>query len=182
MFKRFTQDENVSSNSQIKSSVQRSMRAKLIEQFPLIEEVLDDILPKKGNITIAKCSNKISLICRDNKIMFFQERDGPIFPTLRLVHQYPNFMPKMQVDKGAIKFILNGSNIMCPGFTSDGGRMEESIEAGQAVCIMAEGKQHALAIGLTVMSTDEIREQNKGIGVDNMHYLGDGLWGVPDLD
>ena len=30
---------------------------------------------------------------------------------------------------------------------------------------MAEGKKHALAIGKTIMSTDEIKEVNKGVGV-----------------
>ncbi|KAK4378896.1 hypothetical protein RND71_000758 [Anisodus tanguticus] len=43
---------------------------------------------------------------------------------------------------------------------------------------MAEGKQHALAIGFTKMSTKDIKAINKGIGVDNIHYLSDGLWKV----
>jgi hypothetical protein len=83
---------------------------------------------------------------------------------------------------------------------------------------MAEGKQHALAIGYTKMSAQDMyvlslkyfvqciillwvemllttagermcahdlfvpgccrRSINKGIGVDNMHYLNDGLWKV----
>lgn len=34
-------------------------------------------------------------------------------------------MPKMQVDRGAVKFVLRGSNVMCQGLTSPGGRMEE---------------------------------------------------------
>lgn len=29
----------------------------------------------------------------------------------------------MQVDRGAIKFILSGANIMCPGLTSPGAKM-----------------------------------------------------------
>nr|CAH7736614.1 unnamed protein product [Callosobruchus chinensis] len=41
---------------------------------------------------------------------------------------------------------------------------------------MAEGKEHALAIGKTSMSTEEISKINKGIGVENCHYLNDGLW------
>lgn len=45
-----------------------------------------------------------------------------------------------------------------------------------AVAIYAEGKQHALAIGLTKMSTAEIKEVNKGIAVDTIHSLMDGLW------
>ncbi len=46
----------------------------------------------------------------------------------------------------------------------------------QPVAIYAEGREHAMAIGLTKMSTAEIRDVNKGIGVDNLHCLNDGLW------
>jgi len=34
-------------------------------------------------------------------------------------------LPHMQVDKGAIKFILSGANVMCPGITSPGARMTD---------------------------------------------------------
>ena len=36
-------------------------------------------------------------------------------PTLRLLHQYPFLLTPQMVDKGAIKFVLSGANIMCPG-------------------------------------------------------------------
>ena len=45
----------------------------------------------------------------------------------------PGFMPEVQVDKGAIRFVLGGANIMCPGLTSKGGRMEEELPAETAV-------------------------------------------------
>lgn len=41
-------------------------------------------------------------------------------------------MPHMQVDKGAIKFILSGANIMCPGLTSPGAKMTK-VEAETVV-------------------------------------------------
>ncbi len=47
--------------------------------------------------------------------------------------------------------------------------------------IYAEGKEHAMAIGFTQMSTKAMRELNKGIGVDNLHHLNDGLWKTPAL-
>ena len=50
------------------------------------------------------------------------------------------------------------------------------VDADTPVAIYAEGKEHAMAVGLTKMSTKDMRELNKGIGVDNMHYLNDGLW------
>ncbi|MCL4135086.1 UNVERIFIED_CONTAM: hypothetical protein GTU68_026574 [Idotea baltica] len=81
----------------------------------------------------------------------------------------------MQVDKGAIRFILSGANIMCRGLTSPGAKMS-TVDEGSVVAVMAEGKQHALCVGLTSMSSQDIAKTNKGIGVENCHYLNDGLW------
>lgn len=85
-------------------------------------------------------------------------------------------MPHVQVDKGAIKFVLGGAQIMCRGLTSPGSKMDVDLAANTPCIVMAEGKQHALAIGLLKLSTTQIREENKGIGIDNVHYLNDSLW------
>ena len=50
------------------------------------------------------------------------------------------------------------------------------VEANFPVAIYGEGKEHAMAVGHTKMSTQEMREVNKGIGVDVVHHLNDGLW------
>jgi PUA domain protein len=50
------------------------------------------------------------------------------------------------------------------------------------VAIYAEGKEHALAVGLTKMSTNDIKSINKGIAVENIHYLIDGLWLTKTID
>ena len=81
----------------------------------------------------------------------------------------------MQVDKGGIKHVLSGSNVMCPGLTSPEGRMDE-VEKGQIVAIYGEGKEHAMAIGITLMSTANIRSVNKGHCIENIHHMTDGLW------
>lgn len=44
------------------------------------------------------------------------------------------------------------------------------------VAVYAAGKELPLGIGLTLMSTDDIRSINKNIGVENITYLGDDLW------
>lgn len=62
----------------------------------------------------------------------------------------------MQVDKGAINFILGGANVMSPGLTSKGAKMTPDLKAGQVVTIVAEGKQHALAVGLLKMSPEDM--------------------------
>lgn len=63
----------------------------------------------------------------------------------------------------------------CAFIYHSGAKMSK-VESGQVVAVMAEGKQHAVAIGLMKMSSEELKAKNKGIGVDNIHYLNDGLW------
>ncbi|BAT78868.1 uncharacterized protein HKW66_Vig0105030 [Vigna angularis] len=181
MFKKFS-GEDVSAQNQVKASVQRKIRQSIAEEYPGLEPVLDDILPKKSPLIVAKCQNHLNLVLVNNVPLFFSVRDGPYMPTLRLLHQYPNIMKKLQVDRGAIRFVLAGANIMCPGLTSPGGFLDEDVGAEYPVAIMAEGKQHALAIGFTKMSAKDIKAINKGIGVDNLHYLNDGLWKMERLD
>ena len=64
----------------------------------------------------------------------------------------PDMMPKLRVDRGAIKFVLSGANIMCPGLTSPGASLIDDVAAETPVAIHAEGKELALAIGLTKLS------------------------------
>lgn len=41
----------------------------------------------------------------------------------------PEFMPRVQVDRGAIKYVLSGANIMIPGLTSAGGYLPDELES-----------------------------------------------------
>ncbi|KAJ2506124.1 translation machinery-associated protein 20 [Coemansia sp. RSA 2052] len=177
MFKKFNLQETMSGQNSVKSSVVRGIRSKLVEQFPGLEPFMDEILPKKANLIQIKCKDHITLYAVDNEVLFFQHFNDPITPTLRLLHQFPDILPRVQVDRGAIKFVLSGANIMCPGLTSPGAQLpDENIPEGAIVAVMAEGKEHALAIGLTKMSTDDIKSINKGNGIDLIQYLSDPLW------
>jgi PUA domain protein len=183
MFKKFSREE-VNTLNQVKSSVQRAVRGKISDQFPYLEDngVLDVLMPKKTPIFLAKCPGHMGLVIVDNEPLFFNDRDGNYYPTLRLLHKYPLMMKRLRVDRGAIKFVLSGANIMCPGLTSPGATMHDEAEEGTPVAIYAEGKEHAVAIGVTTMSTEAIRKENKGIGVELMHSLQDGLWKVKSVE
>lgn len=129
-----------------------------------------------------KLPEHVQLLILHDTPLFFSTRDGGWFPTLRLLHKYPLMMPRLRTDAGAIKFVLSGANIMCPGLTSPGATIHDEVEAGEAVAIHAEGKETAMAVGMTNMSTKEMKEVNKGIGVENLHCLNDGLWKSAKLD
>ncbi len=48
-------------------------------------------------------------------------------------HVDPALLRTVQVDAGAIKFILQGADIMSPGLTSSGGQLPEDLLAGAIV-------------------------------------------------
>eukprot|EP00475_Leptophrys_vorax_P023242 TRINITY_DN3177_c0_g1_i1.p2 TRINITY_DN3177_c0_g1~~TRINITY_DN3177_c0_g1_i1.p2 ORF type:complete len:186 (+),score=54.22 TRINITY_DN3177_c0_g1_i1:110-667(+) len=184
MFKKFNK-ESLSSYSQVKSSEQRKVKQAIVELYPPIDDDLKEIFPKKSPMFIGYArlgSDDADLIADSNGDVWFIHLNklDKYFPTLRTLHKYPDMLPKLQVDRGAIKFVIGGANIFCKGLTSPGARMDEVPE--ECVCaIMAEGKEHAVAIGVTKMSSQEILEKNDGVGVDSLHFLGDGLWRTPTL-
>lgn len=167
--------EEISGRTLMKSSMHRAVRAQVLEVYPRLEPVMEQIWPKKASTELLKCQNHISLVAVDGKPLFFRHRERQWVPTLRLLHEYPSMMPKMQVDKGAVKFVLRGSNVMCQGLTSPGGKMDE-VPSNTVVQIAVEGKQHSCAIGITTMSTEDIRRENKGPCIETLTYLNDGLW------
>mmetsp|Transcript_17464 Transcript_17464/g.59956 ORF Transcript_17464/g.59956 Transcript_17464/m.59956 type:complete len:184 (-) Transcript_17464:67-618(-) len=183
MFKRFTMEE-VSSQSQVKSSVGRGIKASILEIYPEIDGVLEEILPKKADMSLAKCTNHISILAINKTPLFFQCRDGPWYPTLRLVHKYPDAFTTnaWRTDGGAIRFVLSGANVMSPGFTHEDGEMATDIAVDAPVIITAFGKRHAMAVGQVKMSRDAISGTNTGIAVENLHFCNDGLWQLTLLD
>lgn len=84
MFKKFSEAENVSSTLQLKSSVQKSIRNKVVEEYPMLESVIDHIFPKKETFKLIKCQDHLEIVT-DHKgdLVFFKSRDGPYVPTLR---------------------------------------------------------------------------------------------------
>nr|GMD42243.1 malignant T-cell-amplified sequence 1 homolog [Ipomoea batatas] len=104
--------EEVSGQNQVKASVQRKIRQSIAEEYPGLEPVLDDLLPKKSPLIVAKC------------FMF------------SFLYADPNIMKKLQVDRGAIKYVLSGANIMCPGLTSPGGALDVEVGAETPVVRM----------------------------------------------
>lgn len=104
-----------------------------------------------------------------------------LFSFFLFFFQDPQLLRSIRVDRGAIRFLLSGANIMAPGLLSAGGQLPEAdaeLEKGAHVVVTAQGKEHALAIGRLKAGTEEIKKQGKGVVVDNLHCMGDDLWNV----
>jgi PUA domain protein len=183
----FKKEFSPGAKSKVKSSAQRAIRARVIETYPNIEPYIDDILPKKEQIDLVKVPDRVSLYCLGSTPLFWQHMDDPIIPHLTVVHKYPQCFNRIRIDRGAIRFVLSGAALMVPGLTSPGGRLPgdggeeyenggQEIEAGDVVVVDAEGKENACMVGVLKMGTKEMKEKKKGPGIENGHYVGDGLW------
>lgn len=176
--------------------MQRTIRKDIVERYPAIEPFIEELMPKKEDVFLTKCSNKITLISCGREPLFFQDGNGPYVPCLRVIHRgtlhaiyilYNNvavpadILPRVQVDKGAIKFLLQGADVMAPGLTSAAGFLPDGLEKDQLVVIYAEGKEHALAVGKMMFGSAEIKATNQGHAIANLHCLCDGLWKVDVL-
>ena len=98
-------------------------------------------------------------------------KDGKIFPFLRdqaLLDQ----LPIVVVDKGAIKFVCNGADIMRPGIM----RIEGDFEKGAIVSIKEASHDKFIAVGASILSKAEILTSERGAMIRNLHFIGDRLW------
>ncbi|WVQ93777.1 hypothetical protein IAU59_000855 [Kwoniella sp. CBS 9459] len=143
--------------------------------------VIDDIWPKKEALGLTKCHDRISIFTVQQVPLFFQHFDGPFIPTLKLLHRYPDMLPHVQIDRGAIKFLLAGANMMAPGLLSAGGKLPDGLAKDEVVAIHAEGKEHACGIGKLVASSEEIKKAAKGVAVEVVCWIGDDLWKVDTI-
>lgn len=204
----FEKDIPHAPKQKVKSSIQRSLKASLLELFPLLTPYADEFLPKKSSLESMKLPDRCTLYIVDGEPLFCElDRNQPLLPHLRLVHRFPTAFPSVRIDRGAIRFVLSGATLMAPGLTSKGGRLPEAREVkptgsgeegewqgpteneedgrwsrelnkGEVVVVMAEGKEHACAVGVLVAGTKEVKETKKGPVIEEAHYLGDGLWSL----
>lgn len=191
MFKKFQGKSEVSRSTLLKSSAQRAVRRRILDDMPdsvvsgqstaneslmltanesltptdaealavAKEALLDEIIPKKATLMQLKVPNECTLICAetgDGHALFFTHFDSCFIPTLRTVHLFPYLLPTVRVDPGAIKFILSGADIMCPGLTHPLGSVDPSLSKDSFVTVTVYGKQHAIAIGRMLMSGSEV--------------------------
>lgn len=107
----------------------------------------------------------------DDTILFF-EYDGMIIPTIHALLDGKVKLPQVTVDMGAIKYVVNGADIMRPGIT----KIDDGIKAGSIVAIVDERHGKPLAIGISKLNTEDMRLAESGKVIQSIHYVNDPLW------
>ncbi len=82
--------------------------------------------------------------------------------------------PEAIVDEGAIKFLLNGADVMRPGIR----KFDEWGPAGKTVVVKEEKKGRAIAVGPSTVPSSDAQAMTKGGCVKNVHHVGDKYWNL----
>jgi len=96
---------------------------------------------------------------------------GETLPTL-LFDELLARLPRLTVDMGAVPHVCNGADVMSPGVV----RVEGSFEKGSLVAIVDERHGRYLALGESLVNSDDLRTKGRGKVVRNVHYVGDHVW------
>ncbi len=125
-------------------------------------------MPKTKALMTHEIDDNTSLITGDD---FTAIKLGEIYlPFLSETVLLEKF-PKVVVDSGAIKFVCNGANVMRPGIKNF-----TKFDKGQIVCVVEETHNKFLAVGRSLVSSEELSNITKGEVVKNLHYVSDRFW------
>jgi PUA domain protein len=107
----------------------------------------------------------------DDKV--FVKTDGSFAPFLGSPEALALF-PSATVDEGAIRFVLNGADIMRPGVRT----FDDWGDAGRTVVVKEEKKGRSIAVGTASVSSGEAKSMTKGVVLKNAHHVADRYWNL----
>ncbi|NOR84799.1 DUF1947 domain-containing protein [archaeon] len=138
----------------------------LISQYPLAN------LSKKDIIEVVDFEEKIILV--NGKPWFFY-KDNKIYPTVKQVLETDiNNFSAVFVDKGAIPFVVKGADVMRPGIVT----IDNAVKKNAYVVVADAEYKKALAIGISIFDSEEMKGLKTGKVIKNIHRIGDAVWGI----
>ncbi len=107
----------------------------------------------------------------DNKPYFMFYNDKIVF-TLSGLYKYNSNTKHVIIDMGAVKFVTKGADVMIPGIVD----ADKNIQPNDLVWICDEKNKKPLALGIALVSGEEMISKEKGKAVNIFHYIGDNFW------
>jgi len=158
--------------SELRVRKRRRLREKEIKAMSeeVASKVGAEVFGLDDTVDIAE-SSEFEVIFVNNEIDAFLQNGRP-FLTIRGLLRYPCTKSYATVDMGAIKFVINGADVMGPGIVeADGG-----IQPGDYVWVRDEKNKKPLAVGTALVTGSEMRAKKPGKAIKSILYVGDKLW------
>ena len=124
--------------------------------------------PKIKNLKVHQILDDAQIITgKGIKILKINDDYLPFLSETETLEKFPS----VTVDMGAVKFMCKGANLMRPGI-----RSFTEFEKDKLVCIVEESQHKFLAVGKSVVSSQEVENMDKGEVLKTLHYISDKFW------
>jgi len=153
----------IKSRNVLRKSDEKSLMNDISEAFgdvsAFVNKKLEDVV-----------TDKCEFIFVDGEPLLFKI-EGKIFPTVRGALKLNPARRRVIVDPGAVKFLINGADVMGRGIAE----ADMTIKEGDLVIVVEKAHGKAVAIGRALVSGNEMVGK-AGKAVESIHYVGDELW------
>ncbi|KAF4070573.1 hypothetical protein AMELA_G00286890 [Ameiurus melas] len=180
----FTKAFRVKSNTVIKGSDRRKLRADVSTTFPsLSADDLNELVPNKEELNVVKIyahkGDAVTLYVLHRNPMFFQ-LEKQLYPTVYTLWRFPDLLPTFTTWPPVVQKLTGGADLMLPGVVVSSTGLQD-VNQGDICAVNTVSNGAPVAVGTAAMSSREMRTSGmKGKGVNVLHTYMDQLWAFGD--
>ncbi|KAF6730454.1 Eukaryotic translation initiation factor 2D [Oryzias melastigma] len=180
----FSKPFRVKSNTVIKGSDRRKLKADLLSAFPsLSPDDISELVPNKEELNVVKIyahkGEAVTLYVLQKNPLFF-EVDKRLFPTVYLLWRHPALIPVFQTWPPVLQKLIGGADLMLPGVVVPSRGLPE-VKQGDCCAVTLVNNKAPIAVGKAAVSTSEMTSlEMKGRGLCVLHTYMDYLWAFGD--
>lgn len=180
----FTKAFRVKSNTVIKGSDRRKLKADIADAFPTLSaEEVSELVPNKEELNVVKIyahkGEAVTLYVLHKNPMFF-ELDKVLFPTVYTLWRYPSALPTFITWPAVLEKLIGGADLMLPGVLMPPCGLP-GVKQHDCCAVTVVNNRAPVAVGTATMSSVEMLGGGmKGRGVSVRHTYMDSLWAFGD--
>uniref|UniRef100_A0A8C6CWD8 Eukaryotic translation initiation factor 2D n=1 Tax=Moschus moschiferus TaxID=68415 RepID=A0A8C6CWD8_MOSMO len=175
----FAKAFRVKSNTAIKGSDRRKLRADVAAVFPTLgTDQVSELVPGKEELNIVKLyahrGDAVTVyVSGGNPILFELEKN--LYPTVYTLWSYPDLLPTFTTWPLVLEKLVGGADLMLPGLVVPPAGLPQ-VEKGDLCAVALVGNRAPVAVGVAAMSTAEMLTSGlKGRGFSVLHTYQDHL-------
>lgn len=180
----FARQFRIKSNTAIKGSDRRKLKADIAAAFPsLSAEELSELVPNKEELNVVKVyahkGDAVTLFVLHKNPLFF-EVEKRLYPTVYVLWRYPALLPTFTTWPPVLQKLIGGADLMLPGVVVPSSGLPD-VKQGDCCAVTVVRNRAPVAVGTAAVSSAEMLSSGmKGRGVCVLHTYMDNLWAFGD--
>lgn len=180
----FAKTFRVKSNTVIKGSDRRKLKADISAAFPALSaDELSELVPNKEELNVVKIyahkGDAVTLYVLHKNPLFF-ELEKRLYPTVYMLWRYPAALPTFRTWPPVVQKLVGGADLMLPGVVVPSSGLPD-VRQGDCCAVTLVNNRAPVAVGTAAVSSAEMHSLGmKGRGVCVLHTYMDNLWAFGD--